>query len=78
MRLTTVKHGDVLFQSRRNDVADHVLFVIPPGTGTWVANAATSHFRSQYNDSWGISLSAVMVRVNHSRGKTRNNVKQSL
>ena len=44
------------------DVADYVLFVIPPGTGTWVANAATSHFRSQYNDSWGISLSAVMVR----------------
>ena len=46
-----------------DDVADYVLFVIPPGTGTWVANAATGHFRSQYNDAWGISLSAVMVSV---------------
>ena len=62
-----------------NDVADHVLFVIPPGTGTWVANAATSHFRSQYNDVWGISLSAVMVRVNNLfRGTTHENVQQSL
>lgn len=46
-----------------DDVADYVLFVIPPGTGSWVANAATGHFRSQYNDAWGISLSAVMVRA---------------
>eukprot|EP00977_Amphora_coffeiformis_P024571 scaffold16330_cov172-Amphora_coffeaeformis.AAC.5 len=45
------------------DVADHVLFCIPPGTGSWVANAATGHWRTQYNDHWCLSLSAVMHEV---------------
>ena len=45
------------------DVADHVLFCIPPGTGSWVANAVTGHWRSQYNDYWCMSLSAVMHEV---------------
>lgn len=45
------------------DLADNVLFCIPPGTGGWVANAGTFYWRSQYNGEWCMSLTAVVVSV---------------
>lgn len=42
---------------------DNMLFCIPPGTGGWIANAATSSWVSQYNDAWCLSLTSVMVRT---------------
>jgi hypothetical protein len=47
------------------DLANNVLYCIPPGTGDWVANAGTNHWRSQFNDAWCISLTAVV----HELGK---------
>jgi hypothetical protein len=46
-----------------NDIADNILFCMPPGTGGWVANAGTGHWRSQFNDGWCLSLTAVMHEV---------------
>ena len=45
------------------DLADNVLFCIPPGTGGWVANAGTFYWRSQFNGEWCMSLTAVVVSV---------------
>ena len=45
-----------------SDLADNILFCIPPGTGNWIANAGTGHWQSQYNDKWCLSLTSVMVR----------------
>lgn len=51
-----------------SDIADHVLFCMPPGTGQWIANAATGHWRSQYNDRWCLSLSALVHELGHNQG----------
>ena len=43
------------------DVADFVLFCVPPGSpGEWVARADSNSWRTWYNDSWCTSLSATM------------------
>jgi hypothetical protein len=51
-----------------SDIADHVLFCFPPGTGEWIANAATGHWRSQYNNRWCLSLSALVHELGHNQG----------
>jgi hypothetical protein len=51
-----------------NDIADNILFCMPPGTGGWVANAGTGHWRSQFNDGWCLSLTAVMHEVRYAAG----------
>ena len=47
--------------SSMEELADNVLYCIPPGTGNWVANAGTFYWRSQYNGAWCMSLTAVVV-----------------
>jgi len=49
---------------RDNQIADHTLFCLPPGTpGDWIARANTNHWRSWYNDEWCTSLSAAMHEI---------------
>lgn len=55
------------------DLADNVLYCIPPGTGGWVANAGTNYWRSQYNDAWCISLTAVVHELGHNLGLGHSN-----
>ena len=50
------------------ELADRVLFIVPKGTGGWVASAPLNHWRSQYNDEWGLSLTATMHELGHSMG----------
>lgn len=48
------------------DLANNILFCLPPGTGSWIANAGTGHWRSQFNDAWCISLTAVVHEIGES------------
>jgi hypothetical protein len=39
------------------DLAEKVLFCLPPGTpGDWIASAGMGHWRAQFNDEWCLSL----------------------
>jgi Gametolysin peptidase M11 len=51
-----------------SELADNVMFCLAPGTGTWVANAGTNYWRSQFNDQWCLSLTATMHEVGHNLG----------
>jgi hypothetical protein len=51
-----------------SELADNVMFCLAPGTGTWVANAGTNYWRSQFNDRWCLSLTATMHEVGHNLG----------
>lgn len=44
---------------------DLVMFVIPPGTGNWVAYAYINRFDSYYNDDWSSSVSTQVHEVGH-------------
>eukprot|EP00977_Amphora_coffeiformis_P024574 scaffold16330_cov172-Amphora_coffeaeformis.AAC.8 len=48
-----------------SDLADNIMFCIPPGTGGWIANAGTGHWQSQFNDKWCLSLTSVMHELGH-------------
>ena len=54
-------------QSIRN-YADALLFVVPPGTGSWAAFATVSGKVSTYNDKWGGYLGALMHEISHNMG----------
>jgi hypothetical protein len=43
-----------------SSLADHVMICLPPGTGNWVAAAATNHWRSIYNNKFCGIISASM------------------
>jgi hypothetical protein len=45
------------------DLADSVMFCVPPGTGTWIANAGVNFWRANFNGDWCLSLSATMHEV---------------
>jgi hypothetical protein len=46
------------------DLADHVIFVEPPGLGPWVATAPVNHWRVHINDDYVLSLSTREFEVN--------------
>lgn len=50
------------------ELADRVMFCLPPGTGSWVAFASLNHWRSVYNGNWCLSLSATMHELGHNLG----------
>lgn len=50
------------------DHADALMFVVPPGTGTWAAFATVSGKSSAYNNRWGGYLGAVMHELGHNLG----------
>ena len=43
-----------------SSLADHIMICLPPGTGNWVAAAASNHWRSIYNNKFCGILSASM------------------
>jgi hypothetical protein len=43
-----------------SSLADHVMICLPPGTGNWIAAAATNHWRSVYNNKFCGVISASM------------------
>ena len=52
------------------DIADHVMFCLPPGTNNsgWVAFAGINHWQSAYNDLWCQYPSAMMHEIGHNLG----------
>jgi hypothetical protein len=48
------------------EIADNVMYCLPPTAGGWIASAGTNFWRSQFNDEWCLSLSAMM----HELGKS--------
>jgi len=51
-----------------SDLADNVLFCVPPGTGKWAASAGVNFWRSQFNSEWCTSLTANMHEIGHNLG----------
>jgi hypothetical protein len=49
-------------------LADHIMFVLPPRPGGWIAVAAVNHWRSNFNSHWASSLSAGMHEIGHNLG----------
>jgi hypothetical protein len=45
------------------DLADRIVFCVPPGTGSWAGNAGINHWRVQLNDNWCLSLSASIHEI---------------
>jgi hypothetical protein len=54
-------------------LADKVLFIVPNGTGKWVASSSVNHWRAQFNDEWGLSLTALMHEIGHTVGLLHSN-----
>jgi Gametolysin peptidase M11 len=48
-----------------SDLADKVMFCLPPGTGDWAASAGVGHWRAQFNNEWCTSLSATIHEFGH-------------
>jgi hypothetical protein len=46
-----------------SSLADHIMICLPPGTGNWIAAAATNHWRSVYNNKFCGILSASMHEI---------------
>jgi hypothetical protein len=46
-----------------SSLSDHIMICLPPGTGNWVAAAATNHWRSVYNNKFCGILSASMHEI---------------
>jgi hypothetical protein len=59
--------GDSTFGNSRQ-YADLVLYVVPPGTGNWLAYASLGGGMSVYNDLWGLYLAAQAHEVGHNLG----------
>lgn len=49
-------------------MADHVMFCIPPGTGSWSGNASINSWRTVFNDQWCGYLSGLMHEMGHNLG----------
>jgi hypothetical protein len=58
-----------------DQLANRVIFCVPPGTGTWAANAGMNHWRAQFNDPFCMSLSATMHELGHTIGLPHSNAK---
>lgn len=56
-----------------SNLADKVLFIVPKGTGKWVASSSVNHWRAQFNDEWGLSLTALMHEIGHTVGLLHSN-----
>lgn len=51
------------------EVYDHVMFCIPPGTnGKWIAYASVNYWRTVFNDVWCTYLSGYMHELGHNIG----------
>ena len=48
---------------RLSDVADYVMIILPPGTGSWLAYAYVNYWQSVYNDNWGQLPSVQMHEI---------------
>jgi hypothetical protein len=48
-----------------SSLVNHVMICLPPGTGSWVASAATNHWRSLYNNKFCGILSASMHEIGY-------------
>jgi hypothetical protein len=56
--------GDYSISNTRQ-YADLVMYVVPPGTGNWLAYASVGGGISVYNDKWGIYLSATAHEIGY-------------
>jgi hypothetical protein len=45
--------------------ADLIMFIVPPGTGNWLAYASVGGGLSVYNDEWGVFLSATAHEIGY-------------
>jgi hypothetical protein len=50
------------------EMADHVMFCIPPGTGNWTSTSSFGSWRSVYNDQWCGYLSGFMREIGNNLG----------
>jgi hypothetical protein len=50
------------------ELGDHLVYVLPPGTGNWLGYAPMNHFRVVTNNEWGLSMSVVMHELGHNLG----------
>ena len=48
---------------RLSNVADYVMIILPPGTGSWLAYAYVNYWQSVYNDNWGQLPSVQMHEI---------------
>ncbi|KAJ1445098.1 hypothetical protein M885DRAFT_579810 [Pelagophyceae sp. CCMP2097] len=48
-----------------DDFFDHIMFVLPPGSGSWLAYAYLCNKVSVFNDDWAGAVSAQMHEVGH-------------
>jgi hypothetical protein len=56
--------GDLSITNTRQ-YADLIMFIVPPGTGNWLAYASVGGGLSVYNDEWGIFLSATAHEIGY-------------
>ena len=56
--------GDTSITNTRQ-YADLVMYIVPPGTGNWLAYASVGGGMSVYNDQWGIYLSATAHEIGY-------------
>jgi hypothetical protein len=63
--ITTVTGRVVSQITNTRQYSDLVLFIVPPGTGNWLAYASVGGGLSVFNDKWGIYLSAVAHEVGY-------------
>jgi hypothetical protein len=56
--------GDTSITNTRQ-YADLVMYIVPPGTGNWLAYASAGGGMSVYNDEWGIYLSATAHEIGY-------------
>lgn len=54
--------------SSLTDLADHVMFCIPPGTGNWAGSSPVQSWRIVMNDQWCGFLSGFMHEMGHNLG----------
>ncbi len=54
-------------------LADHIMFCIPPGTGSWAGMSSVNSWRLVLNDGWCGYLSALMHEMGHNLGLLHSN-----
>jgi len=55
------------------DLADHVVFCIPPGTGEWAGSSPVQSWRIVMNNQWCGYLSGIMHEMGHNLGLLHSN-----